>query len=233
MAARRQIESRKYVALNPTRNDRALGSFKINWQTGKWSDFANSNAKGRDLISLFAYINSLDQGRAARGGSPRSSASQQITVRLQQQKPHRESTHGVRWTAGRPPMSYDHYYPKNGGPKLKVKIKRRNAPRHKEWLTCYRVIRDSAPTGWQFEKPKDYRDTPYFGTVHNDKFMFWPEGEKAPTRSTGSGFRSFGSAAPAGDGLPKRAKLFLETPEGPLTRHRNQQHRQGRPRTRR
>jgi putative DNA primase/helicase len=61
-----RFEGREYVALNPTRNDRALGSFKINWQTGEWSDFADPNAKGRDLISLFAYINSLDQGQAAR-----------------------------------------------------------------------------------------------------------------------------------------------------------------------
>ena len=61
-----RFEGREYVALNPTRNDRALGSFKINWQTGEWSDFADPNAKGGDLISLFAYINSLDQGQAAR-----------------------------------------------------------------------------------------------------------------------------------------------------------------------
>jgi putative DNA primase/helicase len=60
-----RFEGREYVALNPTRNDRALGSFKINWRTGEWADFAVS-AKGRDLISLFAYINSLDQGQAAR-----------------------------------------------------------------------------------------------------------------------------------------------------------------------
>ena len=59
-----RFEGHEYVALNPTRNDRSPGSFKINWQTGKWSDFANPNAKGGDLISLFAYINSLDQGKA-------------------------------------------------------------------------------------------------------------------------------------------------------------------------
>jgi putative DNA primase/helicase len=60
-----RFEGREYVALNPTRSDRALGSFKINWQTGQWSDFAVP-VKGGDLISLFAYINNLDQGQAAR-----------------------------------------------------------------------------------------------------------------------------------------------------------------------
>jgi hypothetical protein len=61
-----RFEGHEYVALNPTRNDRSLGSFKINLQTGRWSDFADPNAKGRDLISLFAYINGLDhQSEAA------------------------------------------------------------------------------------------------------------------------------------------------------------------------
>src|SRR5262249_57789790 len=60
-----RLKGREYVALNPTRNDRTLGSFQINWQTGQWSDFAVP-VKGGDLISLFAYINSLDQGPAAR-----------------------------------------------------------------------------------------------------------------------------------------------------------------------
>ena len=59
-----RFEGREYVALNPTRNDRALGSFKINWQRGEWSNFAVSD-KGGDLISLFVYINSLDQSQAA------------------------------------------------------------------------------------------------------------------------------------------------------------------------
>jgi hypothetical protein len=33
-------EGREWVARNPTRNDKRLGSFKINLQTGQWSDFA-------------------------------------------------------------------------------------------------------------------------------------------------------------------------------------------------
>src|SRR5262249_29795571 len=60
-----RLKGREYVALNPTRNDRTLGSFQINWQTGQWSDFPVP-VKGGDLISLFAYIHSLDQGQAAR-----------------------------------------------------------------------------------------------------------------------------------------------------------------------
>jgi putative DNA primase/helicase len=31
-----RFEGREYVALNPSRADESLGSFKINWHTGVW-----------------------------------------------------------------------------------------------------------------------------------------------------------------------------------------------------
>lgn len=40
------------------------GSFKVNLTTGKWGDFAKDD-KGSDLISLYAYLNSLKNGKAA------------------------------------------------------------------------------------------------------------------------------------------------------------------------
>lgn len=46
------------------RDDRRLGSFKVNVATGKWSDFATGEA-GADLISLAAYLFKLSQGEAA------------------------------------------------------------------------------------------------------------------------------------------------------------------------
>src|SRR6516225_5749105 len=212
-----RFESREYVALNPTRNDRALGSFKINWQTGEWADFAVP-AKGRDLISLFAYINGLGPGQAAR----------QIAERLgvSTYKSNGLNSHAKKsppkicsWGEEGPAVGHDelrrHYYPKNGGPKLKVKIKRRNVPKHKEWLTCYRVIRDGTPAGWQWEKPKDYRDRPYFGTHRNDKLMFWPEGEKDADTLDRLGLPVF-TFGGTGDGLPERAKFYLERLKGRL-----------------
>lgn len=57
-------EGAEWTALNPTRNDQHPGSFKINLHTGRWSDFAD-NASGGDLISLYAYLNRLNQGQAA------------------------------------------------------------------------------------------------------------------------------------------------------------------------
>lgn len=49
---------RDWVALNPTRNDKNLGSFSINCINGRWKDFA-VNKGGSDLIGLTAYIKGI------------------------------------------------------------------------------------------------------------------------------------------------------------------------------
>ena len=59
-----KILGHEYVALNPTRNDRRPGSFKINLRTGRWADFATGD-KGGDPISLFAYVENCSQSDAA------------------------------------------------------------------------------------------------------------------------------------------------------------------------
>ena len=55
----------EYTALNPTRIDRHLGSFRINLRTGRWADFATGD-KGTDVISLAAYLAEITQYEAAR-----------------------------------------------------------------------------------------------------------------------------------------------------------------------
>lgn len=55
----------EYVARNPTRDDRSLGSFKINIRTGRWADFATQDC-GSDIISLVAYLRGIKQGEAAK-----------------------------------------------------------------------------------------------------------------------------------------------------------------------
>jgi hypothetical protein len=59
-----RVEGHEYVALNPRRNDRHLGSFRINLRTGRWADFATQD-RGGDVISLFAYLDNCSQGEAA------------------------------------------------------------------------------------------------------------------------------------------------------------------------
>ena len=58
-------EGGEWVARNPKRSDKRAGSFKVNLRTGRWSDFATED-RGGDLISLAAFLFSLDQAEAAR-----------------------------------------------------------------------------------------------------------------------------------------------------------------------
>ena len=55
----------EYVAINPKRPDKSLGSFSINLRTGKWGDFATGDSGG-DLVSLLAYRDGCSQSEAAK-----------------------------------------------------------------------------------------------------------------------------------------------------------------------
>jgi hypothetical protein len=59
-----RINGREYEARNPRRNDRSLGSFRVNTRTGRWADFATGE-KGGDPVSLAAYLFNLSQIEAA------------------------------------------------------------------------------------------------------------------------------------------------------------------------
>lgn len=59
-----RLEGQEWVALNPRRHDRNLGSFKVNLKSGVWKDFASGDS-GSDLISLNAFLMDTGQGRAA------------------------------------------------------------------------------------------------------------------------------------------------------------------------
>jgi hypothetical protein len=59
-----KIKGSEYLIHNPLREDKHP-SLSINYNTGKWADFA-INQRGRDLISLYAYINGLKNGEAAK-----------------------------------------------------------------------------------------------------------------------------------------------------------------------
>jgi hypothetical protein len=59
-----RLEGHEYVARNPLRPDRRLGSFKVNVSTGRWADFATGEGGG-DLVSLAAFVSGLPQREAA------------------------------------------------------------------------------------------------------------------------------------------------------------------------
>ena len=60
-----RTEGAEYVAINPRRSDRHLGSFRINLRTGRWADFAIAGARGGDAVSLAAYLAGIGQLEAA------------------------------------------------------------------------------------------------------------------------------------------------------------------------
>ena len=54
----------EYVTLNPTRNDRTLGSFSINLHTGFGHDFATGESFG--IIDLYAVSHGVSTSEAIR-----------------------------------------------------------------------------------------------------------------------------------------------------------------------
>jgi hypothetical protein len=67
-------QGNEYLPLNPKRDDKKPGSFSINIKTGAWLEGATGD-KGGDLLSLYAYINDMSQGEAAKALSVRNSIS--------------------------------------------------------------------------------------------------------------------------------------------------------------
>lgn len=59
-----QLVGSEYTVRNPVRADRNPGSFRINVNTGAWSDFA-TDARGGDPIALHAYLTNQSQTSAA------------------------------------------------------------------------------------------------------------------------------------------------------------------------
>ncbi len=58
------FRSLEYVVRNPRRDDKNPGSFKINYKTGAWGDFATTD-KGGDFVSYLAFVRGVDQRDAA------------------------------------------------------------------------------------------------------------------------------------------------------------------------
>lgn len=55
----------EYFVLNPKRADKTVGSFSVNILTGEWHDFANKADRGKDVVSLAAWLFNLPQPKAA------------------------------------------------------------------------------------------------------------------------------------------------------------------------
>lgn len=51
-----KVKGKEFVALNPTRQDKHLGSFRYNLENHRWKDFSCDDG-GVGLISIYAYVN--------------------------------------------------------------------------------------------------------------------------------------------------------------------------------
>jgi putative DNA primase/helicase len=207
------------------------GSFRINYRTGQWADFA-TGAKGGDIISWYAHARRFDQAEAARQiaerlGEPLYVASGTSGVRAVassniSRTNMTEQTESVqdlyRWGEEGPPVQHSeirrHFYPRDGIPKVKVKIKRKGEPKD-TWVTWYRAFRDGTPIGWRDNKPDDYRAIPYITAALNpfdpelkDDEIFWTEGERDTDACNSHNLPAF-TFGGAGDGLPGGIEQFL------------------------
>jgi len=224
-----QVRKAEYVVRNPVRDDKNPGSFAINHKTGLWADFADndSTARGGDVISWFAYARKLDQSEAARQiaeklgiplykGDRASACTSAKSNRGGARKPASDIS---PWGEDGPPRKADeirrHYYPREGAPKRKAKIKSKGEPKD-SWVTYYRVFKNGFPIGWQAKKPDDYVDLPYvaaafdpFDAELKDDFLLWPEGEKDVDTLSALNFPAF-TFGGAGDGLPGGINHYLK-----------------------
>lgn len=215
------FRSLEYVVRNPRRNDTSPGSFKINFKTGKWADFATAD-EGGDLVSLFAYVRGVDQGDAAR------ELAEKLGVPLL--KPNGLAANGYakpkvapttdeakiyHWDNEGPPKRADelrrHIYASSGMAK-RIKVKFANG-RFTNW---YRVLVDGEVIGWQAKKPDDYTAVPYLSACLNPfdpelsaDWIYWPEGEKDVDTLSSINLPAF-TFGGVGDGLPYGIDHYLK-----------------------
>ena len=189
-----KFRSLEYVVRNPRRDDKTLGSFKINYGSGVWKDFETGDGGG-DLISLVAYLRGGDQATAAR------ELADILGVPFVKSNGHKERnnlngrSHSGSGTTNKTPKVYqwgDDGPPKgneelrrhvywSGGRPMRIKIKMRDG----HFLNWYRVFSSGVPIGWQAKKPVDYIAIPYVTAALNPfdselmaDDVLWPEGER-------------------------------------------------------
>jgi hypothetical protein len=216
-----KFRSLEYQVRNPTRDDKQLGSFSINYKTGVWKDFATGD-RGGDLISLWAYVRSIRQGEAAREladklgitvpstGNGAVPLSKSVSTSSADTTPPKSSS----WGDDGPPR-YDnelrrHSYKADGVP-VKIKLKFIDG----NYTQLYRVFDGETPKGWQAKKPDGFRPVPYvtdalppFDPALADDQILWAEGERDVDTIGKLNLPAF-TFGGVGDGLPDGIASYL------------------------
>lgn len=188
-------EGQEWVALNPTRADSHLGSFKVNLVTGHWADFATGD-KGGDLISLYAYLRGLKNGQAATqlmeilgmarsqpattaGGSPR----KQIWTPVTPVPPDAPPPPVAHPRHGRPAAVWTY---RDQAERVLFHIYRFDLPSGKQLLPLTYCQNPSGQYAWRWqglEAPRPLYNLPLLAARPDDPVMI-NEGEKAVDAAT-------------------------------------------------
>jgi len=187
-----KVTGNEYVALNPTRADGRLGSFKVNLTTGVWADFA-SGEKGGDAIDLVANVRRLSKLDAARELSnllavPRAQGSTSLTGNVKAMPKRKPNVAATPNEASQQPTSFPPRTPPDAegkprfmsagdeGPRVRDGEKRRHVYRRggvpvrikilrkgeEGAINVYRVTDATGSIGWQYRKPDGFQDVPFF-----------------------------------------------------------------------
>ena len=58
------MDGNEYTVLNPTRDDKTKGSFRINVSSGAWADFAVDGMRGQSPVSLYQHLHRVSREEA-------------------------------------------------------------------------------------------------------------------------------------------------------------------------
>jgi putative DNA primase/helicase len=214
-----EFHGSEYIVRNPRRDDQQPGSFKINYKTGVWKDFASGDG-GSDVNSLAAYIWQCGQSVAALQLANKLGVPATKRGGANAPKPAEEASLPApkicRWGNEGPPIRDDevrrHPYRGAGNTVLKLKIKYRAG----KFVTWYRVFEDGKPVGWQAKKPANFEAVPYvtgalnpFDPELKGDQILWPEGEKDIDTLSKLNLPAF-TFGGTGDGLPDGIESYLK-----------------------
>jgi putative DNA primase/helicase len=214
-----KFDGSEYIVRNPRRDDQQPGSFKINYETGIWKDFASGDGGG-DLVSLHAYIWRCGQSVAALrladklGLSPTKPAGIAASKNTgsggsQQSASYPSGDHGLPVRRGE---IRRHVYRDSSGTSVRIKIKFASG----SYANFYRIVEEGKPVRWQAKKPDTFTVVPYVTEALNSfdpelrgDQILWPEGEKDVDTLSKLNLPAF-TFGGVGDGLPAGIEHYLK-----------------------
>lgn len=173
----------EWVCLNPTRQDRSIGSFKVNYKTGHYNDFNTQHPKGTNLLDLYKDIHGLTERQAydeLNGIIPQSTITPRIIEAIKPQNtPIIPPSPPPRWMAESKSPSLVHEYRTVDDQLLGYVLRVNKEDGGKDFLPLF-YFEDG---GWQFKGFKGNTPRPLYNAQELTKKpharVMITEGEKA------------------------------------------------------